>query len=553
MPVNTEELERLLDVSSLLTSSLDLEAVLTQVLKNASAIMQAEASNVMLLDVAAKELYFEVALGEVSVSVQEQKRLKVGVGIAGWVAMTGKPLLVKDACKDPRFFPDFDRRTGFRTKSILCLPLFAREQLIGVAEIINKKNGACFTPADQAVFTRFCHFAAIAIDNALLHRKAIEQDRLQRDMQLAEQIQRASLPSDIPSIEKLRVECRSLPCRYVAGDVLDITKLPDGRLAVLVGDVSGKGVPAALFGAKFTADFENFARENPEGGALLSRLNAIVARRSRRGMFITAVYAVINPANGAVELINAGHLPPIIVGPGRGKCRLACAAAYPPLGISENLKYKSSRLRLLPGERIVFMTDGVGDTRAPDGRHLGEAKVRGILAACPELAVPRLMKALTLFTGGQALTDDITVVGVGYGDYTEQTYTSQAKSLAPARQFVEKQALAHGFTDRKTGAILLALTEAASNIIKHSYLMKPDGKMRIGIGRCGSDFSIHIRDWGARQDPEHFISRDLADIRPGGLGIHYIREVMDVVEYDGSLWDGNEIHMMVRRKGHRKI
>ncbi len=551
MPVNT--FEQLLDAYALLTSTLDLEAVLTQVLTKAGTIMQAEASNVMLLDAEAGELVYQVVLGKAGQRIKEQKRLKVGVGIAGWVALHRKPLLVEDAYKDPRFFPGFDQKTGFRTKSVLCLPLFAKDQLIGVAEIINKKGGAPFTPEDQALFSRYCGIAAIAIDNAMLHRKAIEQDRLQYDMQIAEQIQLASLPSDIPSIRNLRVECRSIACRYVAGDVIDITRLPDGRLAVLVADVSGKGVPAALFAAKFSADFEYLAREDPEGGALMARLNAIVARRSKRGIFITAVYAVIDPASGAVELVNAGHLPPMIVGPRQGDCRAAATPGYPPLGVAEDMTYKSAGLTLAPGERIVLMTDGVWDARSPDGDRLGPEKVREILSDNPELAVPRLMKAVSRFTAGQALADDITVVGVGYGDYEERTFPAQTRSLAQARKFVEKLALAHGFDDRKTGAILLALTEAASNIIKHTYNMDPYGRIRIGVGRNAGQFSLHIRDWGARQDPGRFASRDLTDIRPGGLGLRYMRAVMDVVEFDDRLWDGNELHMLIQGKGSAKL
>ncbi|MCX5793714.1 MAG: SpoIIE family protein phosphatase [Elusimicrobia bacterium] len=511
MAFNTKD-ERLLDVYALLTSALDLKAVLTQVLKKAGNLLRTEASGMLLVNAAAGELTYEAALGKARPRPREQPPIKLGAGLAGWVAASGKPLLAEDAYKDPRFSPALDQKTGFRTKSVLYLPLSARGRLVGVAELINKVDGTPFTPADQALFARYCAVAAIAIDNALLRRKAIEQDRLGRDMQIAEQIQRAALPSDIPSIRDLRVECRSLACRYVAGDVIDITRLPDGRLAVLVADVSGKGVPAALFAAKFSADFD----------------------------------AVIDPASGAVELVNAGHLPPVIVGPLRGGSRLAVTPGYPPLGVAEEQTYQSAGLTLARGERIVFMTDGVYDAKAPGGGRLGQKKAREILADSPELAVPRLMKAISRFTAGQPLADDITVVGVGYGDYEERTFPSQTKFLAPARQFVEKLALAHGFDERKTGAILLAVTEAAANIIKHTYRMSPDGRIRIGVERRSGQFAVHIRDWGDRQEPGRFASRDLADIRPGGLGLRYIREVMDVAEFDDKLWDGNELHMLIR-------
>ena len=551
MAIKTKDLEKLLDVYALLTSTLDLEAVLTRVLEKAGDVLQAGASDIMTFDAASGELVYEVILGRTRAPGGDRQRLKLGAGLAGWVAKHRRALLVEDAYKDPRFFSGFDKKAGFLTKSVLCLPLVAKDRLIGVAELINKKDGASFTPGDQELFTRYCDIAASAIDNALLKKNAIDQDRITHDMEIAEQIQSASLPSDIPSIPNLRVECRSIACRYVAGDVVDITRLADGRLAVLVADVSGKGVPAALFGAKFSADFEHLAQADPEGGALLGRLNAIVTRRSKRGIFITAVYAVIAPATGAVEFVNAGHLPPLIVGPRPGDCRPAGAPEYPPLGVLDGLRYKSTSLALAPGERIIFMTDGAWDAKSPAGARLGPEKVREILADCPELAVPRLMKAITRFTAGQALADDITVVGVGYGDYEERTFPSQTKSLAPARQFVEKLALAHGLNDRTTGAILLALTEAVSNIIRHTYRMNPDEKIRIGVGRGPEQFALHLRDWGDRQDPGRFVSRDLADIRPGGLGVRYIREVMDVVEFDDKLWDGNELHMLVRGKGKK--
>jgi len=551
MKVKTGELEQLLDISPLLGSTLDLGEVLTRVLENAGALMEAEASNFMLLDAASGELVCEAALGEAGERIRELGRLKVGTGLAGWTAEHREPLLVEDAYKDPRFFPDFDRKTGFRTRSVLAVPLFARGELIGVGEILNKKGGGSFTTEDQALFTRFCHIAALAIDNALLHRRALEQERLQRDMRLAEEIQRASLPSDIPSIRNLNIECRSLACRYVAGDVVDITKLADGRLAVLVGDVSGKGVPAALFGSRFSVDFEYLARADPEGGSLMTRLNAITARRSTRGIFITAVYAVIDPATGGVELVNAGHLPPVIVGPDRGGWRRAPAAEHPPLGGTDGLEYRSSRLTLAPGESIVFMTDGVWDARAPGGERFGENRSREVMSECPGLAVPRLMKAVSGFTAGQPLADDITVVGVGYGEYEERTFPARTEALARVRRFVREQALAHGFDEGGAGAIVLAVDEAAANVIKHTYRMDPAGKMRIGVERCAGRFLVHLRDWGPRQDPARFAPRDLGDVRPGGLGLHYMCRIMDAVEFDDSLWDGNELHMLAAGKGGR--
>lgn len=547
--VAVADLERLLDLSALLTSTLDLPSVLTKVLQNAEALMQAEASSVMLHDGAARELYYEVALGEAGGRIKEQKRLKVGVGIAGWVAEHRTPLRIEDAYQDPRFFRDFDKKTGFHTKSILCLPLLAQDKLIGVAQIINKKGAPRFTAEDQALFTRFCHIAAVAIDNALLHEKLLAQDRLQRDLQLAEEIQRASLPSDIPFVAGLRVEYRSQACRHVAGDVLDISRLDDGRLAVLVGDVSGKGVPAALFAAKFSGDFAFHCHGGTAGGELFTRLNRLVAERSTRGMFITAVHAVFDPATGAVSLVNAGHVLPVIVGPKPGDLRLARTPEFPPLGVVDDLLYESAEVRLAPGERMVLMTDGVTDARSRDGGSLGDAAALKALSARPAIAVTRLMKTVNEFTAHAALADDITIASVGYGDYQERSVPSRTEQLGAMRAFVAERAAAHGFDERLQGRISLAVDEALANIIKHTYAMDPGGRIRVGVGWGGGELAIHIRDWGPKQDPGRFASRDLAELRPGGLGLHYMREVMDLVEFDATLLDGNELHLLVAKPG----
>ncbi len=544
MKIESAELERLLDISALLTANMELGDVLTQVIKNAQDLMRAEASNVMLLDGGGRELLYEVALGEAGGAIKAQRRLKVGVGIAGWVAENRQALLIKDAYKDPRFYPEFDKKTGFRTKSILCLPLLARGKLIGVAQIINKAGGTGFTPEDQRLFTRFCNIAAVAIDNALLHRKKLEQDRLQRDMQLAEEIQRTSWPSVVPSFQNLRVEYRCLPCRHVGGDVLALNRFSDGRLAVLVADVSGKGVPAALFAAKFTSDFEYQGGEAVDGGALFTRLNRLVAARSTRGMFISAVYAVFDPSSGAVELVNAGHLEPVIVGPENGRARLARAPGGPPLGILDDSVYEAARIRLAPGATMVFLTDGVTDAKAPEGGRLGAEAVEKTLAERPTLAVARLMRKIRDFTSGQPPADDITVVGVGYGDYEEITLAAETASLAALRRFIETRLAGRGLGKKEAGRVLLAVTEAAANVIAHTYGSEASGKIRVGAGWRGPELSIHIRDWGPKQDPSRFSPRDLDDVRPGGLGLHFIQGAADAVEFDDSLFEGNELHFL---------
>ncbi|MEO5970945.1 MAG: GAF domain-containing protein, partial [Bdellovibrionia bacterium] len=241
------DLEQLLEASALLTSTLDLESLLTKILETAGKLMNAEASNFMLVNADKTSLVFEVMLGNAGKIIKQHGQMKIGTGIAGWVAKNGEALLIEDAYKDSRFLRDFDLKTGFRTKSILCIPLIVKGETIGVAQIINRKDGSSFDSDDKKFFSKFCSIASVAIDNAMMYEKVLEQDRLHRDMALAEEIQKTFLPVNTPYVENIRIEFRSLACRQVGGDVIEFTHLPGGKIAAFIGDVSGKGVPAALF------------------------------------------------------------------------------------------------------------------------------------------------------------------------------------------------------------------------------------------------------------------------------------------------------------------
>lgn len=547
MSLSTTSLERLLDLASLLTSTLDLEDLLTKILRTAEDLMDAEASSVLLLDSEKGELYYEVATGEAAQKIKEQKRLKVGSGIAGWVAQHRTPLVVPDAYQDARFNRDYDLKTGFKTRNIMCLPLLARDKLIGVAQIINKRQSEEFSSADQHLFSKYCDIAAVAIDNALMHRRLLEQSRIERDMQIAEEIQKTFLPSHAPLIPGLRIEFRSLPCRFVGGDILDLRKLNDGRLSVLVGDVSGKGVPAALFGARFYSVLEYALASSLNTENLMRTLNDFVYSKSSRGMFVTALHALVDPKTRVVQLINAGHLHPVLCGPQPGQMKLLECSPYPPLGVGCDLNYTATTFTLENAQSLILMTDGVTEAKAKTHDRLGDAQAFATLAQNSTLAVPRIMKLLHQFTADEPLADDITLVGVRFEEYEELDRSTESSHLATFRKFADDRAAALGFTTKERSQIELALTETIANIIKHTYKMSTNGRIVMGVTSAPKRIEFHLRDWGPKQDSTQFKSRDLEDIRPGGLGVRFVKEVMDSVEFDDTLPDGNAVHLVKTR------
>lgn len=197
-----DRLSSLIEVSALISSTLDLEALLALVMWKAQSVVGAEASCILLLNEETGKLEFEVALGEAEGTIHRLKHkicLDIGQGIAGSVAQTREPLLVRDVTKDPHFFAGVDAQTGFQTRSLIAAPLIVREKLIGVAEAMNAVDGREFTPEDLELFVTFCRQVAIAIENAKLHHALLERQRQEQQLAFASIVQQSFLPHAFPT------------------------------------------------------------------------------------------------------------------------------------------------------------------------------------------------------------------------------------------------------------------------------------------------------------------------------------------------------------------
>ena len=325
-------LRRLFEVGLLITSSLDLDEVLTRAMDLSRQVMEADACSLMLLDEEAGELVFRIALSEVGEQIYE-RRLPVGQGVAGWVAANREPALIPDAYADERFDRSYDEATGYRTRSILCLPLTVKDRLIGVSQLINKLNGEAFTEGEAELFRMLNAQVAIAIENARLHADRLRQERLERDLAFAHAIQKSFLPQELPQEDGVEFAASCSSAMEVGGDLYDVIAFPDGRYAVVIGDVSGKGVSAALYMARLVSEIRHLALRLEEPGAVLSALNDQLAAGAQGGMFVTLVCALLEPATGCLAVANAGHPPPLVRREGGGPPLVLDEGVGPPLGV----------------------------------------------------------------------------------------------------------------------------------------------------------------------------------------------------------------------------
>ncbi len=411
------DLTSLIEVSAIISSTLDLEELMNLVMEKAQAVMTAEASSVMLLNEETGMLECEIALGTVQEKVKNNIYLKLGQGIAGWVAQHGEAIIVPDVDSDSRFYSEIDNSTGFKTRSILAAPLKVKDKVIGVAEVINRRDARPFTEDDLAIFTTFCRQVALAIENAKMHRYMLEQQRMQQQLESAHSIQQSFMPQAFPHSDqdKYIVYAKNIPATSVGGDLFDFIEIGADRLAFVIGDVSGKGVPAALYMARLISDLRYYCLMVERPKDLMQTINSILLERSRQGMFVTLIYMVLDTKSGELTITNGGHLPPFWYQKQSGACTKINSSAGIPLGILSGVEFSEQVIQLQPGDQVLLYTDGVTEAKNTRGNMFSVERLENIFAKSrrhPRVLIEQIIKQLKKYSKNVPQHDDITLLGI---------------------------------------------------------------------------------------------------------------------------------------------
>lgn len=400
-------------VSALINSTLELDVVLERLMTTCREILKADACSLMLVEEETGELVFTVAQGPVAGQLKTGFRLPKDSGIAGHVFQTGEPMLVENAYDEPLFHRDFDSRTGYHTRSILCVPLYARERIIGLTQVINRLDGKPFNAEDLETLSLISAHAATAIENARMHTALMKKQRMESDLAFATTVQQSFLPQTLPELPGMRFRAFYKAALEVGGDFYDFIPVATNRMGILIGDVAGKGVASALYMAKLTSDTRLLAVREHDPVALVERINDLLCERSRRGMFATLLYMTLDAETREIEFVNAGHLPPVIWNAPEGRYQILKAGGGPPAGILPGCKYTSSRYILSPNDVILLATDGVVEAKGSGEERFGWERLEVTLRSGPSSAdalYDRLGEAISRFTGDESPVDDTTVV-----------------------------------------------------------------------------------------------------------------------------------------------
>ncbi len=406
-----ERLERLVEAFFELGSSIELEQVLRNTLAAATRLMWAEAGSIALVDESGTHLAF------VETTDPDRERLlelevPLGQGICGHVAQSGEAVRVDEASHDARFYPQVDRRVGRETHGYLCVPLVVEGRVIGTAQLVNRRDGGSFSADDQSLLEGFARQAALAIQNARYHEMRVRQQALESELAVCAEVQRQHFPARAPILQGFELWGCCAPCAEVGGDYFSFVPGSQGGLDLVVADVSGKGLPAAMMVADLHTGVHLLAGLGRSLGETVEELNRHLRATLLVSKFITLVALRVRPGEARVEYVLAGHPSPLLVARS-GRVR-ALEVTGPVLGVVDGRRYPAASVELEPGEVVVAYSDGYSEAESPAGEMLGEETIAAVVGQCVDRPLPeiarRLDEAAAAHRRGLAPHDDMTLL-----------------------------------------------------------------------------------------------------------------------------------------------
>jgi len=408
-----------------LLSSSTLEQTLEQIVSLVFEAVPADRCLLMMRDEHSEEL--RVAVARLRDRVGEVGEIRVSRNVMDEVVIRGNSVLTSDAQHDPRFASGTVVLQGVR--SVLAVPLGVSEKVFGIIYADSPIAEGRFTQDHLKVLTTLASVAAIRVENARLVEARFQQERLERELQLAMEIQQRFQPTAPPSVPGYELQGISFPCYEIGGDYYDFIQREDGRLVIALGDVSGKGTAAALLMSSLHAAIHAQTGSHDTLVETISAVNRYLADNIPPNRFVTLFYAELDPESGAVSFLNAGHNPPLIVHAAGTVEQLASGGL--PLGIKADADYREGRTHLQMGDVLVIYSDGVTEAASPSGEEFGPTRLYEVVSRNVDASAAgirdRIESALTKFSQGTQAADDITLVIVKRQAATKELTASGAR------------------------------------------------------------------------------------------------------------------------------
>jgi len=401
------------EIARELTSILHLDELFKHIADLVSRLIDYQMFSILLLDSSGEKLQhrFSLRYGE---NIQLKNDRPVGVGVVGHAAAHKHAVLVPDVSKDARYV-----MVNPETRSELAVPMIYKDKVIGVLDLEHTRRGF-FTDDHKRTISTLAAQVAIAIENARLYEEIARQEkRLERDLALARELQTRLLPQSPPRLPRLEIAARFLPARAIGGDLYDFVKYSLDRAAIAIGDVSGKGAPAAIYAALVSGIMRSHAPIEPGPSEMLRAINFSLSERRIDAQFVSIIYAVWDDLNRSLQVANSGLPRPLYCHD--GKIEIIEATGL-PLGLFDEVDYDEFTFEAHPGDMFVFFSDGILDARNRAGELFGRRNLEEVISKAvtqsPGFVVDSIFKAVAEYAAGVETFDDQTVVAIKVKDHS---------------------------------------------------------------------------------------------------------------------------------------
>ena len=393
------------EISAELTSILDLDPLLARIGQLLRRLIDYQMFSIMLLDDKGETLITRYAW-RFGYAHAPLRRIPITSGLVGTAVREWRPINVPDVRKDPRYL-----EMNPETRSELIVPLFHKGRIIGVLDLEHTRCNF-FNEEHERTLTTMAAQVAIAIENARLYQAVKRQEQqLERDIAMAREVQLRLLPPSAPEHPHAEMAVRFLPARAIGGDLYDFVDYGPGKTAIVLGDVSGKAAPAALFAALVSGIMRSAAVQRPEPAQMLKALNDALQERRLESQYVTMLFALWNDETRTLQVANSGAVQPIFCRAGKS---ITVLAEGFPLGLFPDVTYEEFNVTTEPGDAVVFISDGLLDAENEHGEMYGEERLSSLLCANREQPAARIAEAImadvTRFQGAHDRFDDETII-----------------------------------------------------------------------------------------------------------------------------------------------
>ena len=405
--IKKEALEKsiLLEISKQISSSLKLREVLDLIIDSVKQVIPYDAAGIFLVVARTKKIYPAVFQGY-SRQALKKAQLTVGKGLVGVVVREGKGIVVPDISVEPRYI---DIRK--KTKSEIIVPMILRNKMIGALNLESDKIST-FKKEQLDLLTAFASHAAIAIENARLHEEVLKKRELEYDLVTARQIQKAILPKVLPRVEGYSFATLNIPSKAVSGDLYDLTWLNNRRIGITIGDVSGKGTPAAILMASIYSSYKRIMNEQISIAERISHLNEIMCENVLSGTYTTLFFGELDIENKVFTYCNAGHFPPVVIRKNKKVEKLTEGGTV--IGFVKEAQYTQAEMKLQTGDILFLYTDGLIEAKNRREELFDLTKVVGLIQRNIDNSVTdlkeKIFQEIKRFVKKSYFDDDLTFV-----------------------------------------------------------------------------------------------------------------------------------------------